>query len=53
MIIKTASWFVKLSADHVQIGVSRGVPRGMTGYKRYRALEPGPWFQQRKYSRIP
>lgn len=43
--IKTASWFVKLPGDHIQVGVSRGVPRGMpAGYKRYRALEPGPWF---------
>lgn len=45
MIIKTASWFVKLPSDHVQVGISRGVPRGMpAGYKRYRALEPGTWF---------
>lgn len=45
MKIKTASWFVKLPADHIQVGVSRGVPRGMpAGYKRFRALEPGPWF---------
>lgn len=43
--IKTASWFVKLPADHIQVGISRGVPRGMpSGYKRYRALEPGSWF---------
>jgi hypothetical protein len=46
MIIKTASWFVRLPADHIQVGVSRGVPRGMpAGYKRYRALEPGSWFR--------
>jgi hypothetical protein len=45
MLIKTASWFVKLPADHVQVGVSRRVPRGMpTGYKRCRSLEPGSWF---------
>jgi hypothetical protein len=45
MTIKTASWFVKLPADHVQVGISRGVPQRMpAGYKRYRALEPGPWF---------
>jgi len=45
MIIKTASWFVKLPGDHIQVGVSRGIPRGMpAGYKRYRALEPGTWF---------
>jgi len=44
--IKTASWFVKLPGDHIKVGVSRGVPRGMpAGYKRYRALEPGSWFR--------
>jgi hypothetical protein len=42
MIIRTASWFVTLPADHVQVGVSRGVPRGMpTDYKRYRAAGAG------------
>jgi hypothetical protein len=44
-MIKTASWLVKLPSDHIQVGISRGVPRRMpAGYKRYRALEPGPWF---------
>ena len=46
MIIKTASWFTKLPADHQQVGISRGVPRGTPGgYKRFRLLEPGPWFK--------
>jgi hypothetical protein len=43
--IKTATWFTKLPPDHMKVGISRGVPRGTpAGYKRYRALEPGPWF---------
>jgi hypothetical protein len=27
------------------VGISRGVPRGKTGYRRLRELEPGPWFK--------
>jgi hypothetical protein len=43
--IKTASWFTKLPDDHQKVGISRGVPRGSpAGYKRFRALEPGAWF---------
>jgi len=43
--IRTASWFTALPAGHLKVGISRGVPRGTkAGYRRYRALEPGPWF---------
>ena len=43
--IKTACWFTPLPVDHVRIGISRGVPRGMQkGYFRYPKLYPGPWF---------
>ena len=40
----TASWFAKLPIGAVPVGVSRGVPRGKSGYQRMRELEPGPWF---------
>ena len=43
--LMTASWFAKLPAAGVPVGVSRGVPRGKTGYHRLRELEPGPWFK--------
>jgi len=43
--IMTASWFAKLPAEAIPIGISRGVPRGMSGYHRLRELEPGPWFK--------
>lgn len=47
MIIKTASWFTPLPADHVKIGISRGVPRRMAaGYRLYRELAPGAWFNR-------
>jgi hypothetical protein len=42
--MKTASWFTELPPDHVKIGISRGVPRRMTGYRLFRRLAPGPWF---------
>jgi hypothetical protein len=43
--ILTASWFAKLPTNSVAVGISRGVPRGRSGYYRLRALEPGPWFR--------
>ena len=46
-VLKTSSWFAVLPARHVRVGISRGVPRGGSagsGYKRYSALNPGPWF---------
>lgn len=43
--IVTSSWFTPLPQNHVRIGISRGVPRGTPkGYRRYTALNPGPWF---------
>jgi hypothetical protein len=44
-LIKTASWKTKLPDDHLRVGISRGVPRRLpAGYRVYRALVPGPWF---------
>src|SRR5690348_16357022 len=43
--IMTASWFTKLPPGAKQVGISRGVPRGKTGYQRLQKLEPGPWFK--------
>jgi hypothetical protein len=59
-MIKTASWFAKLPAEHVKIGISRGVPRAEpAGYRRLLALEPGSWFNRvepdeylRRYDRL-
>jgi hypothetical protein len=46
-MIKTASWFTQLPPDHMKIGISRGVPRRMAaGYRIYRKLAPGPWFNR-------
>ncbi len=43
--MKTGSWFTTLPADHIKIGISRGIPRRMeAGYRLYRKLAPGPWF---------
>jgi hypothetical protein len=45
MDIKTGSWFGDMPAGHVKIGISRGVPRRMSaGYRVYKKLAPGPWF---------
>ncbi len=43
--IMTASWFADLPPKADLIGISRGVPRYQTGYRRLRDLEPGPWFK--------
>jgi hypothetical protein len=43
--IKTSSWFTKLPPDHVRVGISRGVPSRQKGFRRYQALNPGPWFK--------
>jgi Protein of unknown function, DUF488 len=43
--MKTASWSTVLPDDHQRIGISRGVPRRQpAGFRLYRALAPGPWF---------
>lgn len=45
MKIVTSSWFVPLNPDEFgRIGISRGVPRGQAGFRRYPQLVPGPWF---------
>ena len=40
-MIVTASWFTPLPEGYVRVGISRGVP---AGYRLYRRLAPGPWF---------
>ena len=43
--VKTSSWFAKLPPGHQRIGISRGTPRNAgAGYRLYRKLAPGPWF---------
>ena len=43
--MKTASWSTTLPDDHMKIGISRGAPRRMSaGYRLYKTLAPGPWF---------
>ena len=43
--IKTASWWTKLPDDCQRIGISRSSPRrAAAGYRLYRKLAPGPWF---------
>jgi hypothetical protein len=45
MRIMTASWFTPLDLSrHQRIGVSRGVPRGQSGFRRFMQLNPGAWF---------
>ena len=44
-MIYTASWFAKLDPAFVKIGISRGTSRRITaGYRLYKALAPGDWF---------
>src|SRR5258708_3416944 len=43
--ILTASWSAELPVRATAVGISRGVPRGRTGYRRLRELEPGQWFK--------
>ncbi len=44
--IWTASWSSALPDGFVRVGISRGVPRRIRGYLRYRGLEPGVWFHE-------
>jgi hypothetical protein len=45
MMIATSSWFTKLNPEiYARISISRGIPRGQTEFRRYPALNPGPWF---------
>jgi hypothetical protein len=43
--ILTASWRAGLPDSVTPIGISRGTPRRVVGYRRLRALEPGEWFR--------
>jgi hypothetical protein len=43
--MKTAAWSTPLDPSYCRIGISRGVPRQQpAGFKKYRKLAPGPWF---------
>ena len=42
----TSYWFASLPPEYARIGISRGSPRGQSGYKMYKALAPGPWFNR-------
>ncbi len=45
MRIVTSSWFTRLPAGYLRVGVSRSVPRTVgPGYRRLRMLEPGDWL---------
>jgi hypothetical protein len=49
MQIVTASWFTPLSPQYKRISISRGTPRGQpAGFRLYRALAPGDWFNRLK-----
>jgi hypothetical protein len=50
-IIVTSSWYTQLPAadlftstpeSYCRIGISRGTPRGQSGFRMYRKLQPGP-----------
>jgi hypothetical protein len=45
-IIKTGAWSARLPDNHIKIGISRGTPRFQIepGWRLYRKLQPGPWF---------
>jgi hypothetical protein len=43
--IRTASWRAELRDPADPIGISRGTPRRVSGYRRLRVLEPGNWFR--------
>jgi hypothetical protein len=44
-IIMTASWSSRLPGGATPIGISRGTPRGRSGFRRFPDLFPGPWFR--------
>ncbi|MFM1814065.1 MAG: hypothetical protein RLZ98_760, partial [Pseudomonadota bacterium] len=44
LTIVTSSWFTALPDGYMRIGISRGQPRRQSGYRMYRKLAPGPWF---------
>ena len=45
--IKTGCWFDKLPDQYLRVGISRGIPRRTpAGYRMFRKLAPGPWFNR-------
>ena len=42
--ILTSCWSASLPINCAPIGISRGVRRRKSGYRRYVPLQPGPWF---------
>ena len=46
--VKTGSWTTSFPEGHLRIGISRGMPRfGVgKGFRLYRKLNPGPWFNR-------
>jgi hypothetical protein len=47
--MKTASFFTYFGPG--RISIARSAPRGMEGFRVYRALAPGPWFLTTPYDR--
>ena len=46
-LIKTSAWGTQLPEDHLRVSISRGTPRRTpAGFRVYRALAPGPWFNK-------
>jgi hypothetical protein len=44
--IYTGSWRATIDPIRfVRVGISRSVPRGLRGYRRLSALEPGSWWR--------
>src|SRR5262245_18334445 len=43
-MIVTSCWRTTLPTEYAAIGISRGTPRGRSGYRRYTKLQPGSWF---------
>lgn len=43
--IRTSSWSAVLPKGAVRVGISRGTPRRLNGYRRFNTLEPGEWFR--------
>jgi hypothetical protein len=46
LTLYTSSWFTRLPPEIARIGISRGTPRGQSGFKNYRPLAPGEWFKR-------
>ena len=46
MNIFTSHWRAQIDEKrYARIGISRGAPRGQSGFRRYRKLNPGSWFK--------